>query len=155
MTCPTSRCWRRSTACCSISGISRLYLPLRPISPKSQEKQSGGKNVRIITSQSATQTSTSQTFWKNNPYIYDKDSKIYYNKENYNKPNKTIIGRLILNEGQPCYNSTEKLWRQFSSEEGFKTHLKCEFEVFGKYNDDRYEERGSITYKRLYLDNLN
>ena len=88
-------------------------------------------------------------------YIYNIDAKVYYNKDNYNKTNKKIIGRLILNEGQPCYNSTEKLWRQFSSEEGFKTHLKCEFEVFGKYNDDRYEERGSISYERIYYDNLN
>jgi len=28
-------------------------------------------------------------------------------------------------------------------------------EIFGKYNDDRYEERGEISYKRLYQDNLN
>ena len=45
--------------------------------------------------------------------------------------------------------------RQFNSEEGFDTHLKCEFEVFGKYNDDRYEERGEISYRTLYEDNLN
>ena len=88
-------------------------------------------------------------------YIYDKDANVYYNKENYNKPNKTIIGRLILNEGQPCYNSSEKLWSKFNSEEGFSTHLKCEFEVFGKYNDDRFEKRGNISYERIYKDNLN
>ena len=80
-------------------------------------------------------------------YIYDKNANTYYNNDNYNLINKKIIGRLILNEGQPCYNSTEKLWRQFNSEEGFDTHLKCEFEVFGKYNDDRYEERGEISYR--------
>ena len=37
------------------------------------------------------------------------DSKIYINKDNYNVPNKTIIGSLILNDGQPCLNSTQKL----------------------------------------------
>ena len=88
-------------------------------------------------------------------YIYDKASNVYYNNDNYNKSNKKIVGRLILNEGQPCYNSTEKLWRQFSLGEGFKSHLKCELEVFGNYSDDRYEERGEISYKRLYQDNLN
>ena len=88
-------------------------------------------------------------------YIYNENAKVYYNNDNYNKSDKKIIGRLILNDGQPCYNSTEKLWKQFSKEEGFKTHLQCEFEVFGNYEEKRYEERGSITYKRLYLDNLN
>ena len=88
-------------------------------------------------------------------YIYDDIANIYYNNYNYNETNKTIIGKLILNEGQPCYNSTEKLWRQFDSEEAAKTHLQCEFEVFGKYNDDRYEQRGNISYKTLYKDNLN
>ena len=28
-------------------------------------------------------------------------------------------------------------------------------EVFGKYNDERYENKGNISYKRLYEDNLN
>ena len=73
------------------------------------------------------------------------DNKIYYNNENYNKPNKKIIGRLILNEGQPCYNSTEKLWRRFSSEEGFETNLQCHMKVFDKYYDDRYEKKESIS----------
>jgi hypothetical protein len=62
---------------------------------------------------------------------------------------------LVLNEGQPCYNATEKLWRKFSSKEGFDTNLQCDMEIFGKYSDDRYEERGEISYKRLYQDNLN
>ena len=35
-------------------------------------------------------------------YIYNKDSNIYYNNDNYNITNKAIIGRLILNDGQPC-----------------------------------------------------
>ena len=83
------------------------------------------------------------------------DSKIYYNKDNYNEPNKTIVGRLILNDGQPCYNSTEKLWRKFSSKEGFETNLQCHMEIFKKDSDDRYENRGNISYKQLYKDNLN
>ena len=82
------------------------------------------------------------------------DNKIYYNNENYNKPNKKIIRRLILNEGQPCYNSTEKLWRRFSSEEGFQTNLECHMQIFDKYYDDRYEKKESISYKQLYEDNL-
>ena len=88
-------------------------------------------------------------------YIYNKSANIYYNDDNYNKSDKKIIGRLILNHGQPCYNSTEKLWNAFDYYEEVKTHLKCEFEIFGKYEEDRYEERGNITYMKLYQDNLN
>ena len=85
---------------------------------------------------------------------YAKDN-IYYSKESFNKVNKKIIGRLTLNDGQPCYNMTEKLWKRFHSQEGFLSHLKCEYEVFGKMSDERYEDKGAITYKKLYLDNLN
>ena len=92
---------------------------------------------------------------KDENYVYDEISNVYYNKEKYNKENKSIIGRLILNEGQPCYNSLEKLWTKFNPEEEVKTHLKCDLEVFGKYNDDRYENKGNISYVRLYMDNLN
>ena len=89
-------------------------------------------------------------------YTYnEKNSNVYYNNEKFNRINQTIIGRLILNEGQPCYNSTEKLWRAFSSEEAIETHLKCSFGVKKKFNDDRYKEKGSITYKKIYTDNLN
>ena len=56
-------------------------------------------------------------------YTYDKNSNIYYNNENYNDPNKTIKGKLILNDGQPCNDPTEKLWRSFSSLEAINTHL--------------------------------
>ena len=88
-------------------------------------------------------------------YIYDNDSNIYYNNDNYNAANKTIIGRLILNDGQPCYNSTEKLWRSFEYSEYDDTHLNCTIQVFDKNNDDRFIEKGNITYKKLYEDNLN
>ena len=88
-------------------------------------------------------------------YIYNDESNVYYNNNNYTKENKTIIGKLILNEGQPCYYSLEKLWRKFNPEEAVETHLKCDIEVYGKFNDDRYEKRGDISYKRLYEDNLN
>ena len=89
-------------------------------------------------------------------YIYDKNSSIYYNKDNFNITNKTIIGKLILNDGQPCYQSTEKLWRQFSPIEVDKNHLNCtNIQIFGKISDDRYIEKGEITYKKLYEDNLN
>ena len=88
-------------------------------------------------------------------YIYDKDSNIYYSNENYNLTNKTIIGKLILNEGQPCYDSNEKLWRQFVDSETDETHLKCtNIEVSGNYNENRFTKRGEITYKRLYEQNL-
>ncbi len=88
-------------------------------------------------------------------YIYDAESNVYYNKESYNESNKKIIGKLVLNDGQPCYNSTEKLWKKFASKEAVETHLKCEYEVFGNYSDERYEQKGNITYLRLYKDNLN
>ena len=87
-------------------------------------------------------------------YIYDHNSQIYYSKDNYNEANKKIIGRLILNEGQPCFYTLEKLWRKFSVNETDDNHLKCDLKIFDKYNDDRYEERGSITYKKIYEDNI-
>jgi hypothetical protein len=71
-------------------------------------------------------------------------SNVYYNNDDYNETNKTIIGKLVLNDGQPCYNSTEKLWRKFDSKEATETHLQCEFEVFGRYSDERYEQKGNI-----------
>ena len=86
-------------------------------------------------------------------YYYDDEANIYYNNDKYNG-NKTIIGTLILNDGQPCYDIKEKLWRKFDSCEIADSHLKCKLEVFGKLNDDRYENKGSITYKMLYKDNL-
>ena len=79
-----------------------------------------------------------------------------YNKGNikYDKPDKKIIGKLILNEGAPCYLLSEKLWRKFDSKEAGENHLKCEKEIFGKVKDERYEYRGDITYKQIYKDNL-
>ena len=88
-------------------------------------------------------------------YTYVSSGNVYYNNGNYNNMNQKIIGKLVLNDGQPCYNETEKLWRQFSSKEAFETNLKCDIEIFGKFNDDRYEERGEISYKSIYKDNLN
>ena len=90
----------------------------------------------------------------NDNYNYNIDANIYYNNDNYDNPNKKIIGKLILNEGQPCYRLNEKLWRKFDSDEGGENHLKCELEIFGKLNDDRYENKGDIKYKQLYIDNL-
>ena len=83
-------------------------------------------------------------------YTYNENAKIYYNNINYNEPNKKIIGKLILNEGQPCYNINEKLWRKFISEEKADNHLKCENNIIGKTSDDRYEKKGGITYYDLY-----
>ena len=58
--------------------------------------------------------------FENNDYNYYTQgySNIYYNNENYymNVIDKKIIGKLILNDGQPCYNINEKLWRKFSSD---------------------------------------
>ena len=82
------------------------------------------------------------------------EGNIYYNNEDYNDPNKRIIGKLILNEGQPCYRLNEKKWRKFVSEEAGTENLKCELEVFGQFTDDRYDNKGDITYDKLYNDNL-
>ena len=82
------------------------------------------------------------------------EGNVYYNNEDYNDTNKRIIGKLILNEGQPCYRLNEKKWRKFISEEAGSENLKCELEVFGKYEDDRYYYKGDITYDKLYQDNL-
>ena len=75
---------------------------------------------------------------------------IYYNNDNYNEPNKKIIGKLILSDGQPCYRIIEKLWKQFTYDEGSKNHFECELEIFGKKTDNRYSNQGSISYKDLY-----
>jgi hypothetical protein len=92
---------------------------------------------------------------KNNKnYVFDEESNIYYNNENYNEVNKKIIGKLILNDGLPCYGINEKLWKKFSDAEEEDTHLKCDLEIFGKSNDDRYKEIGEISYFQLYQDNL-
>ena len=88
-------------------------------------------------------------------YIYDSSSKIYYNSNNYEDENKKIIGNLILNEGEPCYNPKEKLWRAFGTKETRENHLKCKLEIFGKNSDNRYDKKGDITYYDLYKDNFN
>ena len=88
-------------------------------------------------------------------YIYNNDSNIYYNNDNYNITNKTIIGKLILNDGQPCYQSNEKLWKKFSPSETDETHLNCtNIQIFGKGTEERFIQRGEITYKKIYEDNL-
>ena len=90
-------------------------------------------------------------------YYYDKgkvESDIYFNNDKYNKTDKKIIGKLILNDGQPCYRINEKLWRYFDSDEAGATHLKCKLEIFGKLTDERYENKGDITYRELYKYNL-
>ena len=89
-------------------------------------------------------------------YIYDNNSNIYYNNDNYNATNKIIIGRLILNDGQPCYQSNEKLWRQFNPMETIETHLNCtNITIENKNIEERFIQRGEITYRKLYEDNLN
>ena len=87
-------------------------------------------------------------------YTYNNVSDIYYNNDNYNISNKTIIGKLILNDGQPCYDSNEKLWRQFSSSETNETHLECTNIQYGNNGENRFIKKGEITYKKLYEDNL-
>ena len=86
-------------------------------------------------------------------YHYNDKANIYYSNDNYSG-DKKIIGTLILNDGQPCYDIKEKLWRKFHSREAADGHLKCKYKVLGKLNDDRYENKGSITYKKIYEDNL-
>ena len=67
---------------------------------------------------------------------------------------KKIIGKLILNDGQPCYKSDEKLWKKFDDDEWAHEHLECDVEIFGKKADDRYKNRGSVTYDEIYKENL-
>ena len=89
-------------------------------------------------------------------YKYDEDSNIYYNNENFNDPNKAIISKLILSDGQPCYDPNEKLWYKFTLFEASENHTICSnMQIFGKYSDDRFIRKEDITYKRLYTDNLN
>ena len=88
-----------------------------------------------------------------NEYEYEYNegnSDIYYNNENYNRDDKKIIGKLILNDGQPCYRISEQLWRKFDSNEVGDQKLECTLEVFGVTTDNRYERKGDIEYKKLY-----
>ena len=88
-------------------------------------------------------------------YFHNKTSNIYYNNEKYNDTNKAIIGKLVLNDGQPCYQSNEKLWRKFADSEKDETHLSfTNIKVFNKTNDERYKKTGEIKYRKIYLDNL-
>jgi hypothetical protein len=43
---------------------------------------------------------------------YNYDNNIYYNNNNFTG-NKTIIGKLLLSDGQPCYANKDYLWRKF------------------------------------------
>lgn len=88
--------------------------------------------------------------------VSDNGNNIYYNNDIYeeNRQNKKIIGKLVLSDGIPCYNINEKLWRKFSKNEAADEHLKCDMDIFGKYNDARFEEVGKISYKDIYEDNL-
>ena len=91
----------------------------------------------------------------NYDYIKNEDYYIYYNKEDSNTDtNKKIIGKLILSDGQPCYKLEEKPWRKFSSDEAGEGYLKCKVEIFGKLTDERYINKGDITYDILYRENL-
>jgi hypothetical protein len=94
-------------------------------------------------------------YYKDNAdYKYDEISRIYYNKNTYNEPNKKIIGKIVLNEGEPCYEFNEKLWRSFIYEEVENSHLECELEIFDKKSDDRYTKIGDISYYMIYRDNI-
>ena len=86
-------------------------------------------------------------------YIMKKQRFIIYSNNN-DETNKKIIGKLILNDGQPCYKISEKLWRSFDDEEAIEEHLECELEIFGKTADDRFDDKGEISYRTLYNDNL-
>ena len=79
---------------------------------------------------------------------------IYYSHDENDPNNKKIIGKVILNDGQPCYRLNEKLWKKFVSDEAGDEHLKCELEIFGKFTDDRFKPKGVISYNQLYYDNL-
>ena len=92
--------------------------------------------------------------FENYEYLNESEGNIYYNKNTYNNPNKKIIGKLILNEGQPCYGTKEKILRKFINGEQGEENLQCKLEIFGKLNDNRYENKGNITYDKLYRDNL-
>ena len=58
-------------------------------------------------------------------YTYVTEADIYYNDNTYKTTAQKIIGKLILNDGQPCYLLEEKLWRKFSSDEAAFEQLKC------------------------------
>ena len=83
-------------------------------------------------------------------YIYNNKADIYYNDYKYKNVDKKIIGKIILNDGQPCYRLNEKLWKKFSSIEAGEGSLKCELEIFGETTDNKYKKKGDISYNKLY-----
>ena len=94
-------------------------------------------------------------YYKDNvDYTYDEASRIYYNKNTYNEPNKKIIGKIVLNDGNPCYDSNEQKWRTFILKEADDNHLTCELKIFDKNSDDRYTKIGDISYYMIYRDNI-
>lgn len=100
--------------------------------------------------------SEGDNYYKDNAdYTYEVNSRIYYNKNTYNEPNKKIIGKIVLNDGEPCYHFNETLWRTFIFNEVGESHLKCGLEIFGKISDDRYTKIGDISYYMIYRDNIN
>ena len=104
-------------------------------------------DVRIEPNNGITSNSQYQTDTNGN-------SNIYYNNQNYKSVNKKIIGKLIVSDGQPCYNINERLWRKFNSDEAGKEHLICGLIIFGLKREQRYEKVGEISYKKIYEDNL-
>ena len=86
-------------------------------------------------------------------YSYDSIYNISYNNDNY-KEEKKIIGNIILNHGQPCLSVLEKLWKKFYSKEAGDGHLKCKKKIKNMENDERYEDIGQISYKKLYKENF-
>ena len=59
-----------------------------------------------------------------NEYEYDPFNNTSYNNKNY-KCEKKIIGKLILNDKQPCLSVNEKLWKKLHKKEARNRHLKC------------------------------
>ena len=85
-------------------------------------------------------------FKRSNSY----DIIFFYSNKQIEKP---IIGRIVLNGGQPCANPLEITWEKVESHEN-NSSRKCKNKYKGNLYDETYIKFGNISYKDLYYDNL-
>ena len=91
-------------------------------------------------------------------YYREKGYKFHFCEEtaiffSNNQKDKPIIGRIVLNGGQPCANPLEITWEKVEFQENNSSRT-CKTKYKGNLYDETYIEFGNITYNDLYHYNL-